>query len=275
MKTFALLIANYNNATYLSEALASVNQQTKAPSEIIIVDDGSNDSSVSILKKIAGQDTRIKLHCLDRNHGVGFCKRKCVEAASGKICGFLDPDDALHPDAVKLSVEAHSSNPDVSVVYTDQVMCDASLKPTGRVMSRSLTTDQSLLESGGSLTHFVTFKRDRYLQTTGINPEFAKAVDVDMYLKLEETGGIYHLPKALYHYRTHSRGISQGLANEREAALWALTAHIDACRRRGLSLRITIKNHIERSTNVGQDSLIKRLLSQLQRKFVYIRRGKT
>ncbi len=91
----------------------------------------------------------------------------------------------------------------------------------------------TLLQKGGSLSHFCVFKRSFYDLTEGINPYFAMTHDIDLYLKMEEVAGIGFLPKPLYLYRTHAAGISQG-HNEARAFFWTILTRYEACKRRGI-----------------------------------------
>src|SRR6266567_1565920 len=98
---FSILIANYNNGRFFKDCYNSILAQTYINWEVIIVDDGSTDDSVEAIKNIINMDKRFHFYINNQNKGCGFTKRKCVEVASGDICGFVDPDDALLPNALK------------------------------------------------------------------------------------------------------------------------------------------------------------------------------
>jgi glycosyltransferase involved in cell wall biosynthesis len=100
MVKFSVLIANYNNAPYLNQCLESVFVQTYQDFEVIIIDDGSNDSSAEIIQKWCSKDKRISSYFNRINKGCGYSKMLCVEKSSGEIAAFLDPDDALACNAI-------------------------------------------------------------------------------------------------------------------------------------------------------------------------------
>jgi glycosyltransferase involved in cell wall biosynthesis len=268
---FSVLIANFNNARYLETALQSVFSQTSQDYEVVLVDDGSTDNSCDIAQAYSDKDCRVQLLRNSCNRGVGYTKKRCVEAAVGDVCGFLDPDDALLPDALDAMMKAHA-DPEIGVVYSNQVNCDQALKPTGRIMERILPEGASLLESGGSFTHFVSFKKKAYSLTDGVAEEFKKAVDVDLYLKLEEVASVRHLPQELYLYRCHPGGISQGLVSEKTASLWSLMARLSACKRRGISPESIIVDFAEREmsepTPLSFASRIRRIGSRVKSRLV-------
>src|ERR1700730_15603176 len=101
---FSILIANYNNSRFLEDALQSVLCQTYTDWEIILVDDGSTDQFEEVADKYK-PNHRIKIFRNEKNAGCGSTKRKCAEKASGSLLAFLDPDDFLHPDALKIMSE--------------------------------------------------------------------------------------------------------------------------------------------------------------------------
>src|SRR5690606_12477486 len=106
---FSLLIAHYNNWNYFERCYASINEQTFQDFEIVIVDDYSTDGSYEKLLELAQNDSRIHLVQNEENKKVGFTKRRCVELANGEICGFLDPDDQLLPQAIEEAVAMYDN----------------------------------------------------------------------------------------------------------------------------------------------------------------------
>jgi hypothetical protein len=85
------------------------------------------------------------------------------------------------------------------------------------------------------INHFTSFKKKIYDQTTGIDAYMKRAVDQDLYLKLEEKGGVIFLPEVLYLYRHNTHSISRD-NNEYKAQAWHIYANSNACKRRALSL---------------------------------------
>ena len=209
MAFFSVLIANYNNANTISVAIDSVLRQTFTDWEIVIVDDGSEDGSISIINKYIAAGHRVALHRHEQNQGCGGAKNDCIAFSSGEICCFLDSDDALTEDALAVMAEAHRKNPLVSLVYSRFFYCDRDLNIQRRaewvkpipVGGTNLFHDQVM--------HFVSFKRSAYNQTEGIGRQFISAEDKDLYYKLEEAGPFLFVDKPLYMYRENSKGISQ------------------------------------------------------------------
>ena len=100
----SIIVPVYNCENYIEEAAQSVLDQTCPDWELILVNDGSTDSSGELVKKIASKDSRIL--CFDReNQGVSAARNFGLTHATGQYVMFLDADDKLFPDAVKTMVE--------------------------------------------------------------------------------------------------------------------------------------------------------------------------
>jgi glycosyltransferase involved in cell wall biosynthesis len=241
---FSVLIANYNNAHYIEEAIHSVFSQSYENWEIVIVDDASTDNSMEILSNYKN-DSRIRIFSNDNNYGCGYTKRKCVELASGTIVGFLDPDDMLTNDAIESMIEIHKINPDCALAYSNFIFCDEFMKIErfSNFAKQIIENSSYLNEKTGTISHFATFKVVYYNKTVGIDAKFKRAVDQSLYLVLEESGGrLIYVNKHLYLYRRNPNGISR--QSSHLANTWSIAAKIDACRRRNLDIESIISNFI-------------------------------
>lgn len=206
---FSVLIANYNNGKYLEACLQSIFSQTYTNWEIVIVDDASIDNSMSIYVKYKN-NKQVKIFKNSENKGCGYTKRKCVEYAKGSICGFVDPDDALLPNALEIMVQGHLDNPETSIVYSTHYICDENLQPqeVADYVGQIPTDRRSITLLRPIISAFATFKMEKYAMTEGISGNYPKAVDKDLYFKLEETGPVLFIDQPLYFYRHHSGSIS-------------------------------------------------------------------
>lgn len=207
---FSVLIAHYNNAEYFKDCFASLKAQSFSDFEVIIVDDCSEESEIQSIKKIINSDSRFKLFINEENKGVGFTKRKCVELSCGEICGFLDPDDALTPDAIEESIKAYQDS-EIVATYSQFYVCDGNLKPQKYFdFTRKIKNGNSkFFNIRFEVAHFFTFKRAIYLKTNGINENITSSVDQDLYLKMYDLGNFFFIKKPLYLYRIHEKGVSQ------------------------------------------------------------------
>src|SRR5436189_5144138 len=100
MAQFSILMANYNNAAFIDEAIRSVLNQTFSDWELVIVDDASCDDSVDRIGKYL-IDARIRLFRKQRNEGYTEALIFGLAKVSSGIIGFLDSDDALTMNAIE------------------------------------------------------------------------------------------------------------------------------------------------------------------------------
>ena len=231
---FSILIANYNNSEFICDAIDSVINQIYTNWEIVFVDDASDDGSVQVIQKLINQGVMIRLHVNNVNRGCGYSKRKCTELADGEICGFLDADDALREDAIQKHVNRHKKNPGCSLVYSLNYNCDENMNVLHKTRwGGEIPNNESQLtsKSGNKITHFASFKRSFYEKNNGINPTYKRAVDQDLYYKLEEVGQVCFIDEILYYYRTHPCNISMN-DNNLKAKYWHYIANKRAYKRR-------------------------------------------
>lgn len=96
----SVIVPVYNVEEYLEECLESIFQQTQKEIEVIAVNDGSTDSSLSILEQIESKESRLHI-ITQENHGLGYARNVGLEYARGKYVYFIDSDDYLN-DATAL-----------------------------------------------------------------------------------------------------------------------------------------------------------------------------
>lgn len=241
---FSVLIANYNNGKYLQGAVDSVLQQSYTNWEIIIVDDGSTDESETIYHNLEN-NLKIHIYYNDKNKGCGYTKNRCVEFSSGELCGFLDPDDELLPNALEQMVSIHCAHQGISIIYSRCYYCDKDGKITGESRLLELQNNQTYFDYRwyGAM-NFASFKRDYYNQTEGISTIAKAGIDQDLYFKVEEKGvGPMVLNEFTYKYyigRNEKSITSKD--NFSDLWYWNLEVRRATCLRRKLPVDDIIRN---------------------------------
>lgn len=230
---FSVLIANYNNGSYLMETIESIRKQTYTNWEIIIVDDCSTDNSIQLYETL-NIDSKIKIHSNEENKGVGFTKRKLCELANGEIAGFVDADDAIVEDALQQMVDLHILHQNHSLIYSTFYICDENLNiikisPAPRDLKNKKYLDTTI----GGVSHFATFKTSSYHKSIGVDVSLIMAEDQDLYYKLEEVGELKFVNLPLYKYRINPKGVSR--TDRSEVQAWGLIAKYEASKRRGIN----------------------------------------
>ncbi|MCH8068651.1 MAG: glycosyltransferase [Candidatus Marinimicrobia bacterium] len=116
-ETVSVIIPTLNRSSLLQRALDSVLSQTVSPNEIIVVDDGSTDETVSVIQsKYPGV---IYLH--QHNQGVSAARNYGIRKATGIWLAFLDSDDSWLPNKLAHQIDALMKNPDMKICHTDEI----------------------------------------------------------------------------------------------------------------------------------------------------------
>jgi len=117
MSKVSIIIPIYNGEKYLDECLQSVCSQSYKDIEILIINDGSTDSSLSICEKWKKKDSRINIFN-NENHGVSYSRNFGIEKSIGKYIAFIDADDIVAQDYITILVDMLEKNPvcDLSII---------------------------------------------------------------------------------------------------------------------------------------------------------------
>ncbi|MDR6921822.1 MULTISPECIES: glycosyltransferase family A protein [Chryseobacterium] len=262
MIRFSILIANYNNGKYFKDCYNSLISQSYRNWEVIIVDDASTDDSVEIIEAVIKNDPRFKIYHNPSNQGCGYTKRECMKYATGEICAYLDPDDALYTDALEKTIQEFINNSDIAATYSQMMLCDENLIPEKVYAgTKQIYNSRYFFNCPTQFAHFFTFKKETYLKTSGINPALKSAVDQDLYLKILEHGDVKYIKEPLYLYRLHSNGISQQSSKQGAKESFAKVIH-ETMKRRGIR---KINNQKVPETYTNQQEIYQLLNYQTQK----------
>jgi glycosyltransferase involved in cell wall biosynthesis len=135
--TVSVALCTYNGASFVEAQLESILGQSRIPDEIVVCDDGSTDKTLDIVKRIASRfPEKIRLVSNERN--LGFCLNfeKAIGLTTGDIIFLSDQDDVWFPDKVAAMLAGFADDPSVVLVYSDAVLTDRELRPTGNVFDR-------------------------------------------------------------------------------------------------------------------------------------------
>lgn len=229
---FSVLIANYNNGKYLMDAIESVRQQIYVNWEIILVDDSSTDNSHELYKELK-KDERIHIYLNDQNRGCGYTKHRCAALANGELCGFLDPDDELLPNALLDSAQGLLMDEENVISFSRYYYCDDQMNVIAECRLLDLEGQSYFEHHDYCPEHFVAFRASAYKQSEGIDPFIKAAVDQDLYFKVEEHGKAIVIDKFTYKYRKNPEALT---STPLWCYYWNLLVRHKTCMRRGLPI---------------------------------------
>lgn len=198
---FSIYIPVFNSEKYIDDCISSVLKQSFQDFEVVVVNDGSTDSTSETLEKYSG-DSRIKV-INKTNAGIGSASNLALKNCVGEYVVQLDSDDLLFDNALDEVFNYLCDNPKVECLYTNFVIIDDTSNEIGIGWSPHTFNRYDALV-GMNIPHMRVFRRRLYHRTSGFDESLENAVDYDFYLKISNLVEIEHLNKILYKYRVHS-----------------------------------------------------------------------
>ncbi|NQU95499.1 MAG: glycosyltransferase [Candidatus Omnitrophica bacterium] len=198
---FTVIISTYNRKDILPRAIESVLNQTFPNFELLVIDNGSTDSTASVCDRV--KDDRFTYvrnpkptDSCDGPRNLG------IEMAQGNLIAFLDDDDIWYPTRLEKVKKAFEENPDVSCVcHNENKNVDGKITETFRYGPWSPDLYERLLYEGNCLSSCATtIKRDLLKKLDGfdLRKEFCKAADYDLWIRMAKRGvKIYFIDEPL------------------------------------------------------------------------------
>ena len=168
--------------------------------EYIVIDGGSTDGSVEIIKKI---QNRLAYWVSEPDSGQSAAINKGFKRATGQIFNWINSDDLLMPSAVKIAVHYLMENPDIGMVYGDRIIIDE----RGNFLSinRYPSHNARIFRHHSRIPQETTFfRRELWYEVDGVDEGLNYCMDRDLFVKLSKRTQFYHIPFVLGAYRKHS-----------------------------------------------------------------------
>jgi len=227
---FSVVMANYNNAGYVAQAIESLLNQTFEPWELIIVEDCSTDNSVEVIKPYLS-DNRIRLIRHESNRGYTAALKTGIANLRSDYFGILDSDDSLPQQAVETMYRCHIAHPDAGFIYSQFMYCHEELTPKRIGFCAEIPPGKTSLDEN-VVSHFKTFKLCDYLKTSGYDENILYAEDIDIIYKMEEVTNLKFVDACLYLYRELPNSVCHSKSKVNVAIMSRVKARINAIKRR-------------------------------------------
>jgi len=202
----SVVAAAYNAQRYLAEMIDSFLAQTFTDFELIIVDDGSTDSTAEILRSYAQRDARVKPLFIEHTGIVGAANAG-IEAARSDLIARADADDISMPQRLEKQLAYMREHPECVALGSRMILIEPYGSPLC-VTDHKLTheeIDAGLLRGGGWVLPqpVVMLRRDAVIRVGMYRKKYEWSEDLDLFLRLAEVGKVANLPDALVKYRIH------------------------------------------------------------------------
>jgi glycosyltransferase involved in cell wall biosynthesis len=236
----SVIIPAHNSSAYLADALRSALQQDYDNKEIIVVDDGSTDSTPRVLSSFKDEITILR----QANAGPGAARNRALKHANGHYIAFLDADDYWLPGKLRLQIAHLQEHREIGAVYSkwvrwcpdeDGKFSYPSL--TDQIRSAAIVPQNSgwiytdLLLECHLLTSAVMLRRGVTEQVGVFDEQLLRGQDYDYWLRLSRVTQIHKLDRELVLYRIHGDNIAGKYPNqnyelmivEKSVARWGLS----------------------------------------------------
>ena len=226
MPQISVIIPAYNAEQTIQETIKSVQKQTLLDFELIVINDGSKDKTLEIVKSI--KDERLNVFSYE-NGGLPIARNRGISKANGEYIAFLDADDLWTPDKLELQLAAFHKNPNAGVAYSWTYFMDVdeqgkalSFHPSalysfeGDVYEKLLVSD--FIQSGSN-----TLILKQAIDSVGeFDPALKSCEDWDYWLRLSTRWHFVVVPKHQIFYRRSPTSMSSKVEVMKKAALIAM-----------------------------------------------------
>jgi glycosyltransferase involved in cell wall biosynthesis len=224
--TVSIIVPAFNVSNYIAEAVASALDQTYSDSEIIVLNDGSEDEP--LLKQALTPFSDRIIYLSQKNQGVGAARNTALQVARGQYVAFLDADDVWLPHKLNEQFEFLNSG-NYDMVYSDALLIGESPWPEGTTyMDKSPSESDVNLESllalrCSVLLSTVVVRREMVIKAGSFDVDRTIVEDFDLWLRLAIIGArINYQRKILAKYRYRAGSLSSNASHLHAAALRTL-----------------------------------------------------
>lgn len=200
-----VLMSVHNGEKYLREAIESILNQTFRDFELLIVNDGSTDSSKEII--LSYDDSRIVYVENETNIGLTKSLNKGLKLAKGEYIARMDADDISLPERLEKQVEFMDKNKDVGV-------CGSWIRLIGSKIEWKMPGESDFIKASmifhNSLFHPTVITRKKVLNNNGLNynEEFRCAQDYELWSRMKNFTIMNNIQKSLVFYRSHGNQVT-------------------------------------------------------------------
>ena len=208
--TVSVNLCCYNSEQYLEETLQSIFAQTYGHWELIVVNDGSTDSTEAIIKRHMGEGHRIVYH-YQANAGLAAARNKAIELSQGEFIALIDHDDLWHPEKLGRQVALFVERPQVGLVYSKAAALISGNRTGLHAIDSPMYRGRVFIPL--VLGNFVpcssiVIRRIALDQVGWFNPGFSQVEEYDLSIRIAEKYEFDYVNEPLLTFRVHPRNSS-------------------------------------------------------------------
>ncbi len=203
----------YNRERFVGKAIESLLAQTFSDFELLLIDDGSTDDSLRVMRSYG--DPRIRIERNPRNLGVPVTRNEGLRLARGEYIALLDSDDYAYPDRFERQVAFLDRHPDFAEIGGWNRAMDAHGRPLRKVKIQPLAPEdiRATLLFRCCLKNRSIMGRTALLREHGYRADYVRCQDYDLHVRLAEQHKLGNLPRVLVLGRLHEGRHTLGTAD--------------------------------------------------------------
>lgn len=201
MPKICIVTPSYNQAQFLERTIVSVLNQNYPNLEYIIIDGGSTDGSVDIIRKY---EKYIAYWVSEPDDGQADALNKGFDRSTGEILAWLNSDDMYLPGALFKVADTFQKHPDATLVYGDYIKIDAADRCTALRRQPSFDYQVCLHAYCIAMQPASFFRREAFFEVGGLNSTLYYTMDYDLILRLARYGRVLHLSEYVVAFRFHA-----------------------------------------------------------------------
>lgn len=208
----SVIMPAYNAEKYIASAIESILNQTYQAFELIIVDDGSTDSTVGIIRSYMENDSRIRL--IQNEHGgANKARNTAIDAAQYEWIACLDADDVAYPERFEKQIAYLDANPDVVVLGSYMHQINVEGKIIGTIQIGPTSVDAFNAMDRARQVAIITnptaiFSREIAIKVGCYDERLTAAQEIELWDRMSEFGALVVIPEPLIQYRLHGNSTS-------------------------------------------------------------------
>lgn len=214
-----IAIPFYNAEKYLSSAVKSVLKQTYEDWCMILVDDGSTDSSLEIAKKFEESDPRIKVFSDGENRNLGFRLNQISVLTTTKYLGRMDADDIMHPEKIEKQMTILLQNQEIDVIGTNAYSINEENKVVG---IRYKDIDKGVLLNVDSFIHPTIIAKTEWFRKNRYDDNALRIEDKELWYRTSDQSNFKMIAEPLFFYREVGQNYYQKYFKANEAKKYIL-----------------------------------------------------
>lgn len=191
-----IAIPFYNNARTLVSAIQSVYAQTYPNWELILLNDGSTDGSLTLVAELS--DPRVRIVDDNQNRGLVYRLNQIPGLANGKYIARMDGDDMMHPTRIAKQVALLESQPEIDLVDTAAYFIDSNESPVAKIGMEAISRRPQDVIKKAMLIHASVVGKKSWFLANRYDPDYVRAEDYELWCRTYSRSRFERIQEPLY-----------------------------------------------------------------------------